>query len=61
LFDASIRTLASICKAPPKAEYARPSVAVEVRVERCANERMDLDRLALDQYRFKSLYTKTVQ
>ena len=35
-------------------------VAVEVRVEGGADERMDLDRLAFDEHRLKRLDTKTV-
>ena len=36
-------------------------VAVEVRVERGADERVQLDGAALDQHRLKRLNTQTVQ
>src|SRR5262249_40587340 len=36
-------------------------VAVKVRVERCADQRVQLDRLAFDQHRLKGLNAKTVQ
>ncbi len=36
-------------------------VAVEVRVERVADERVDLDRLALDEHRLEGLDAQTVQ
>ena len=36
-------------------------VAVEIRVERGANQRMQLDRLAFDQHRLKRLNAKPVQ
>ena len=39
----------------------RHLVTVEVGVECCANEWVQLDGLAFDQGRFKSLNTKTVQ
>ena len=39
----------------------RHLVAVEVGVERRANQRMQLDRLALDQHRLERLDTQTVQ
>src|SRR5579884_78879 len=39
----------------------RHLVAVEIGVERRANERMDFDRLAFHQHRLKRLNTKSVQ
>ena len=36
-------------------------VAVEVRVERVADERVDLDRLALDEHRLERLDAETVE
>ena len=39
----------------------RHLVAVEIRVERGAHERMELDRLALDQHRFEGLDAEAVQ
>src|SRR5438128_1134322 len=39
----------------------RHLVAVEVRVERRAGERMQLDRLALDQHRLESLDSQAVK
>ena len=36
-------------------------VAVEVRVERVADERVDLDRLALDEHRLEGLDAQTVE
>ena len=39
----------------------RHLVSVEVRVERCTSQRMELDRLTFDQYRLECLNTKSVQ
>ena len=36
-------------------------IAVEIGVERGANQRMELDGLAFDEHRFKRLNTQTVQ
>ena len=56
LFADSMSSRASTRRPRLTAARARPSgVAVEVRVERVAHERVDLDGLALDQHRLERL------
>ena len=60
LFDASIRTCASIC-ASGERDVDGHLVAVEVRVEGRADERVNLDRLALDEHRLEGLDAQAVE
>jgi hypothetical protein len=60
LFDDIIRARASSCLDGQR-HVNRHLVAVEVGVERGANERMQLDRLTLDQHRLECLNAEAVQ
>ena len=57
----SIRTFASICAFVRERDVDRHLVAVEVGVEGRADERVDLDRLALDQHRLEGLDAEPVE
>ena len=61
LFAESIRIRASACASARERHVDRHLVAVEVGVERRADERVDLDRLALDQHRLEGLDAEAVQ
>ena len=61
LFDDIISTEASICASGRQRDVHRHLVAVEVGVERRADERVDADGLALDQHRLERLDAQAVQ
>ena len=61
LFDDIISTEASICASGDERNVHRHLVAVEVGVERRADERMDPDRLALDEHRLERLDAQPMQ
>ena len=61
LFEDSIKTRASIRASVRKRDMHRHLVAVKIGVERDAHERMQLDRLALDQHRLEGLNPQAMQ
>jgi hypothetical protein len=56
-----IRTRASSCASSESGNVHGHLVAVEVGVEGGADQRMELDRLALDQHRLEGLDAETMQ
>ena len=61
LFEESIRMRASACAPARQRKMHGHLVAVEVRVVRRADERMQMDRFAFDQHRLEGLNAETME
>ncbi len=61
LCEASMSTLASTCASGDKRDVHGHLIAVEVRVEGGADERVNLDGLALDEHRLEGLDAEAMQ